>query len=136
MELGLNEANDGGSSGRSEGARAPKLTLYKEAFEKLFIENTEAFYNTEADSFLAGNPITEYMKKVSSRACFSGFAILTRSISGRTASPRRGTSLLVVFAPDNSRTVGQILRACPDPETFGIVPERVQKLAVVGQNGR
>lgn len=64
VELGVNE-NEGVSGNQaSRDAKVPKLRVYRENFEKLFLEDTEAFYTKEATEFITGNPVTEYMRKV------------------------------------------------------------------------
>eukprot|EP00732_Lithocolla_globosa_P002391 Lithocolla_globosa_v1_NODE_1552_length_2491_cov_65.954023.p1 type:complete len:764 gc:universal NODE_1552_length_2491_cov_65.954023:2381-90(-) len=40
------------------------LDLYRDLFEKPFIEATERYYTHESQKFLSMNPVTEYLKKV------------------------------------------------------------------------
>ena len=66
VELGVNEGSDGGASGVGREAKGAKLRVYRENFEKIFLEDTDSFYSKEAEEFVAANPVTEYMRKVRS----------------------------------------------------------------------
>ena len=57
MELGL---SDNGSTY----PQVQTLNVYKESFECKFLEDTERYYISESEEFLAQNPVTEFMKKV------------------------------------------------------------------------
>ena len=43
------------------------LEVYRSAFESPFIKATETYYQAESEQFLAGNSVTEYMKKAEAR---------------------------------------------------------------------
>ena len=57
IEVGLDEKNK----------KENNLKVYKEYFEKRFLENTREFYSVESLALLDTNSVTEYMKKINNR---------------------------------------------------------------------
>ena len=54
--------------------KAAGLHVYRDSFERHFIEETIKFYGVESQNFLASNPVEEYIRKVSwCKVCFDFF---------------------------------------------------------------
>ncbi|GMS89520.1 hypothetical protein PENTCL1PPCAC_11695, partial [Pristionchus entomophagus] len=66
VELGIDEVVDA-SAPEVAKTLNPKLRVYKKMFEEKFIAETENFYLNEAQTFIQGNSVTEYMKRVERR---------------------------------------------------------------------
>ena len=68
VELGVKTdsttTSSSNSSSSSSSSKGRQLSVYEEYFEEDFIRHTETFYAKESVSFLANNPITEYLKRV------------------------------------------------------------------------
>jgi hypothetical protein len=67
VELGINEQDDNANFNTNAGGgrRAiAKLAVYKNHFEKRFLEDTRGYYTTESTEFVQNNSVTEYLKKV------------------------------------------------------------------------
>uniref|UniRef100_A0A914C0K7 Cullin family profile domain-containing protein n=1 Tax=Acrobeloides nanus TaxID=290746 RepID=A0A914C0K7_9BILA len=70
LELGINEQDDNANFNTNAGGgrRAiAKLAVYKNHFEKRFLEDTRGYYTTESTEFVQNNSVTEYLKKVERR---------------------------------------------------------------------
>lgn len=69
IELGINEMEENVNLNLQPNARRvpSKLAVYKQYFEKRFIEDTRNYYTQESIDFVQRNSVTEYLKKVENR---------------------------------------------------------------------
>jgi cullin 1 len=57
VSLGLDEAD----------AQRQNLDVYRDFFQVPFLETTRTFYKAESEDFVAGNSVSDYMKKAEGR---------------------------------------------------------------------
>lgn len=72
VELGLNDDENPPSAhtpvnGQAAAGRGGRLSVYREFFERRFLEETEAFYSRESNEFIQMHSVCEYMKKAEQR---------------------------------------------------------------------
>lgn len=86
MSLGLDESDNNKST----------LDVYKEYFEKPFLEETGKYYARESQTFLADNTVVEYMKKVCATSkAMKGLQSLIYDLGRGETRGRKGACSLV-----------------------------------------
>lgn len=66
LELGINEPDDSAPPNVGTGRRpTAKLSVYRQHFEKRFLEDTRTYYIKESNEYIQANGVVPYLKKVS-----------------------------------------------------------------------
>lgn len=124
VALGLDETD----------ANRTNLDVYKEAFEKPFIIQTEKYYTAESNAYIAENSVTDYMKKAVTRLQEEE----DRVDLYLNASTRKtvGNTFVQVFSALIGIVARCDVRKCPRKGTFGYSARGVPASARPGQGGR